>query len=255
MTITEIQNNAKTKMEKTKDVLRSDLMAIRAGRANPQLLDRITVDYYGTPTPLKNVANISAPEPRILQINPWDAKMVKDISRAIQASDLGLTPSNDGKVIRLMLPELTEERRKELTKLVRKTAEESKVAIRSIRRDAVDQVKKLKKNNEITEDDQKKAEEDIQKLTDAAIKDIDKIDAEKEKEIMEVEMRTLLLGLPLKQAEAILGEAGISPQVRVTDAPRREKKDGGTLRVVFASDDGKQLVAARFFDPISDPQP
>lgn len=186
MTITEIQNNAKTKMEKTKGVLRSDLMAIRAGRANPQLLDRITVDYYGTPTPLKNVANISAPEPRILQINPWDAKMVKDISRAIQASDLGLTPSNDGKVIRLMLPELTEERRKELTKLVRKTAEESKVAIRSIRRDAVDQVKKLKKNNEITEDDQKKAEEDIQKLTDAAIKDIDKIDAEKEKEIMEV---------------------------------------------------------------------
>ena len=177
MTITEIQNNAKTKMEKTKDVLRSDLMAIRAGRANPQLLDRITVDYYGTPTPLKNVANISAPEPRILQINPWDA---------IQASYLGLTPSNDGKVIRLMLPELTEERRKELTKLVRKTAEESKVAIRSIRRDAVDQVKKLKKNNEITEDDQKKAEEDIQKLTDAAIKDIDKIDAEKEKEIMEV---------------------------------------------------------------------
>ena len=185
MTIAEIQNNAKTKMEKTKDVLRSDLIAIRAGRANPQLLDRITVDYYGTPTPLKNVANISAPEPRILQINPWDSKMVKDISKAIQASDLGLTPSNDGKVIRL-LPELTEERRKELTKLVRKTSEESKVAIRSIRRDAVDQVKKLKKNNEITEDDQKKAEEDIQKLTDAAIKDIDKINADKEKEIMEV---------------------------------------------------------------------
>ena len=182
MTIAEIQNNAKTKMEKTKDVLRSDLIAIRAGRANPQLLDRITVDYYGTPTPLKNVANISAPEPRILQINPWDSKMVKDISKAIQASDLGLTPSNDGKVIRLMLPELTEERRK----LVRKTSEESKVAIRSIRRDAVDQVKKLKKNNEITEDDQKKAEEDIQKLTDAAIKDIDKINADKEKEIMEV---------------------------------------------------------------------
>ena len=143
MTIAEIQNNAKTKMEKTKDVLRSDLIAIRAGRANPQLLDRITVDYYGTPTPLKNVANISAPEPRILQINPWDSKMVKDISKAIQASDLGLTPSNDGKVIRLMLPELTEERRKELTKLVRK-------------------------------------------LTDAAIKDIDKINADKEKEIMEV---------------------------------------------------------------------
>ena len=178
MTITEIQNNAKTKMEKTKDVLRSDLMAIRAGRANPQLLDRITVDYYGTPTPLKNVANISAPEPRVLQINPWDAKMVKDISKAIQASDLGLTPSNDGKVIRLLLPELTEERRKELVKGVYDDAYN--------RRDAVDQVKKLKKNSEITEDDQKKAEEDIQKLTDAAIKDIDKIDAEKEKEIMEV---------------------------------------------------------------------
>ena len=119
MTIAEIQNNAKTKMEKTKDVLRSDLMAIRAGRANPQLLDRITVDYYGTPTPLKNVANISAPEPRILQINPWDAKMVKDISRAIQASDLGLTPSNDGKVIRLMLPELTEEEKRALCSIAR----------------------------------------------------------------------------------------------------------------------------------------
>ena len=181
-----IQDNAKTKMEKTKDVLRADLMAIRAGRANPQLLDRITVDYYGTPTPLKSVANISAPEPRILQINPWDVKMVKDITKAILASDLGLTPSNDGKVIRLMLPELTAERRKELTKLVRKTAEESKVAVRSIRRDAVEQVKKLKKNSEITEDDQKKAEDEIQKLTDNNIKDIDKITADKEKEIMDV---------------------------------------------------------------------
>ena len=181
-----IQDHAQEKMEKTKSVLRSDLMAIRAGRANPQLLDRITVDYYGTPTPLKNVANISAPEPRVLQINPWDQKMVKDISKAILASDLGLNPSNDGKVIRLMLPELTEERRKELTKLVRKTAEDSKVAIRSIRRDAVEQVKKLKKNGEITEDDQKRTEESIQKLTDANIKDIDKITADKEKEIMDV---------------------------------------------------------------------
>ena len=181
-----IQDNAKTKMDKTKDVLRADLMAIRAGRANPQLLDRITVDYYGTPTPLKNVANISAPEPRVLQINPWDVKMVKDISKAILASDLGLNPANDGKVIRLMLPELTAERRKDLTKQVRKIAEESKVAIRSIRRDAVDQVKKLKKNSEITEDDQKKAEEAIQKLTDNNIKEIDKITADKEKEILEV---------------------------------------------------------------------
>ena len=181
-----IQDNAKQKMEKTKDALRADLMAIRAGRANPQLLDRITVDYYGTPTPIKGVANVSAPEPRVLQINPWDAKMIKEISRAIQASDLGLTPSNDGKVIRLMLPELTAERRKELTKLVRKTAEESKVAIRNIRRDAVDQVKKMKKNSEITEDDQKEAEEAIQKLTDDNIKDVDKITADKEKEIMDV---------------------------------------------------------------------
>ena len=181
-----IQDNAKVKMEKTKDVLRADLMAIRAGRANPQLLDRITVDYYGTPTPLKNVANISAPEPRVLQINPWDVKMVKDISTAILASDLGLNPANDGKVIRLMLPELTAERRKDLTKQVRKISEESKVAIRSIRRDAVDQIKKMKKNSEITEDDQKKAEEAIQKLTDNNIKDIDKITADKEKEILEV---------------------------------------------------------------------
>jgi len=181
-----IQENAKVKMEKTKEALRADLMAIRAGRANPQLLDRITIDYYGTPTPLKNVANISAPEPRVLQINPWDVKMVKDISKAILASDLGLNPANDGKVIRLMLPELTAERRKDLTKQVRKISEESKVAIRSIRRDAVDQIKKMKKNSEITEDDQKKAEEAIQKLTDNNIKDIDKITADKEKEILEV---------------------------------------------------------------------
>lgn len=168
MTITEIQNNAKTKMEKTKDVLRSDLMAIRAGRADPQLL---TASRWITTArrPRSRTWRTSPRKTRILQINPWDAKMVKDISRAIQASDLGLTPSNDGKVIRLMLPELTE-RRKELTKLVRTEYQEKRwpsarsAATRSI------QVKKLKKNNEITEDDQKKAEEDIQKLTDAAIR-------------------------------------------------------------------------------------
>ena len=186
MTITEIQNNAKTKMEKTKDVLRSDLMAIRAGRANPQLLDRITVDYYGTPTPLKNVANISAPEPRVLQINPWDAKMVKDISKAIQASDLGLTPSNDGKVIRLMLPELTEERRKELTKQVKKYGESGKIAIRNIRRDAMDKVKAMKKKSEITEDEAKDYEKELQNLTDKRCKDIDVLTADKEKELMNV---------------------------------------------------------------------
>ena len=186
MTITEIQNNAKTKMEKTKDVLRGDLMAIRAGRANPQLLDRITVDYYGTPTPLKNVANISAPEPRVLQINPWDAKMVKDISKAIQASDLGLTPSNDGKVIRLMLPELTEERRKELTKQVKKYGEEGKVAVRNIRRDAMDEIKKKTKKSEITEDDQKNLEKELQDLTDKRCKEIDELTAKKDKELMAV---------------------------------------------------------------------
>ena len=186
MTITEIQNNAKTKMEKTKDVLRSDLMAIRAGRANPQLLDRITVDYYGTPTPLKNVANISAPEPRILQINPWDAKMVKDISRAIQASDLGLTPSNDGKVIRLMLPELTEERRKELTKQVAKMGDAAKVAIRNIRREANDLSKKMKKDGDMTEDELKASDKLIQDLTDKFIKNIDDITARKSKELMEI---------------------------------------------------------------------
>ena len=174
------------KMKKSIEAYKNELDTVRAGRANPNILSRVTVDYYGTPTPLKNVANISAPEPRVLQISPWDQKMVKDICKAILASDLGLNPSNDGKIIRLMLPELTAERRKELTKLVRKTAEESKVAIRSIRRDAVEQVKKMKKNSEITEDDQKKAEEAIQKLTDNNIKDIDKITAEKEKEIMDV---------------------------------------------------------------------
>ena len=174
------------KMQKTLDVLAKELAAVRAGRANPAVLDKITVEYYGAPTPLNQVAAISTPDPRTLAVQPWDGSVLKAIEKAIQVSDLGINPQNDGKQIRLSFPPLTEERRKELTKLVRKTAEESKVAIRSIRRDAVDQVKKLKKNNEITEDDQKKAEEDIQKLTDAAIKDIDKIDAEKEKEIMEV---------------------------------------------------------------------
>ena len=182
----QVMATAKEKMSKTCDVYFKEMQSLRAGRANPKLLDKITVDYYGAPTPINQLGNITSPEPRMLTISLWDAKALSLVEKAIQKSDLGLNPSNDGKVIRLIFPELNEERRKELTKLVRKTAEESKVAIRSIRRDAVDQVKKLKKNNEITEDDQKKAEEDIQKLTDAAIKDIDKIDAEKEKEIMEV---------------------------------------------------------------------
>ena len=181
-----IMETAKQKMEKTKDVLRSDLMAIRAGRANPQLLDRITVDYYGSATPLNQVGNISSPEPRMLVIQPWESSLIKEIEKAIQKSDLGLNPSNDGKIIRLIFPELNEERRKELTKKARKDAEDAKVAIRSIRRDAIEQIKKLKKDSLITEDDQRKAEEDAQKLTDKAIKDVDAICAAKEKEIMEV---------------------------------------------------------------------
>ncbi|HIQ72442.1 MAG TPA: ribosome recycling factor [Candidatus Onthenecus intestinigallinarum] len=184
--IKDVMDTAKQKMNKTKDVLRADLMAIRAGRANPQLLDRITVDYYGTPTPLTQLANISAPEPRLLQISLWDTKMLSAVEKAILKSDLGLTPSNDGKIIRLVLPDLTEERRKELTKVVRKNAEEAKVAVRAIRRDAMEQFKRLKKDSAITEDDQKKAEEDIQKLTDTAVKDIDKICSDKEKEILDV---------------------------------------------------------------------
>lgn len=186
MTVKEILDTAKDKMGKSAAVYQRDMVGLRAGRANPKLLDRITVDYYGTPTPINQVGNIAAPEPRLLTISPWDAKMIKDIEKAIQKSDLGLNPSNDGKIIRLVFPELNEERRKDLTKVARKSAEEAKVAVRAIRRDAMEQVKKLKKNSEITEDDQRKAEEDLQKLTDKAIKDVDAICAAKEKEIMEV---------------------------------------------------------------------
>ena len=186
MTLKEIQERAQAEMAKSQEALKKDFMAIRAGRANPQLLDRITFDYYGSMTPIKAAANISAPEPRVLQIIPYDTKAVKEICRAIQASDLGLTPSNDGKVIRLVMPELTEERRRDLTKVVRKTAEQYKVTMRSIRREAVEAIKKMKKNSEITEDDQKKGDDDIQKLTDKAIREIDRITAEKEKEIMDV---------------------------------------------------------------------
>lgn len=177
---------AKEKMEKTKEFYQRDMLALRAGRANPQILDRITVDYYGTPTPLKQMGNINSPEPRLLTIALWDPKAIPLVEKAIQKSDLGMNPSNDGKLIRLVVPELNEERRRELTKLVRKGAEEAKVAIRTVRRDAMEQFKKLKKDSQITEDDQRKAEDELQKLTDAQIKDVDKIAAEKEKEIMEV---------------------------------------------------------------------
>ncbi|MBQ4581259.1 MAG: ribosome recycling factor [Clostridia bacterium] len=182
----EILNQAKIKMDKTIVVLQNNMQAIRAGRANPKLLDRITVDYYGTPTPLNQIGNVTVPEARMMVIKPWEKNMLKQIERAIQTSDLGLNPNNDGEVIRLIFPELNAERRKDLTKQVKKGAEDAKVAVRSIRRDAIEQVKKLKKDSLITEDDQRKAEEDAQKLTDKAIKEIDNVAAAKEKEIMEV---------------------------------------------------------------------
>ena len=181
-----ILDTAKEKMSKTCAVYQREMSTLRAGRANPQVLDRITVDYYGTPTPLNQVGNISSPEPRLLVISPWEPKMITPIEKAIQKSDLGLNPSNDGKIIRLVFPELNEERRKELTKVAKKGAEEAKVAVRSIRRDAIEQIKKLQKNSEITEDDQHKAEEDAQKITDNAIKEVDAICEAKVKEIMEV---------------------------------------------------------------------
>ena len=184
--IDDVMNTAKEKMQKSCAVYERDMMGLRAGRANPQLLDRIMVDYYGTPTPIPQIGNISSPEPRLLVIAPWEAKMIPQVEKAIQKSDLGLNPSNDGKIIRLVFPELNEERRRDLTKIASKGAEETKVAIRSIRRVAIEQVKKLKKSSEITEDDQKDAEEEIQRLTDKAIKDVDAIYAKKEKEIMEV---------------------------------------------------------------------
>ena len=177
---------AKEKMGKTVAVLVKELSSLRAGRASAQVLDRILVDYYGSPTPVNQVGNFSSPEPRLLVITPYDPSVLNPLEKAIQKSDLGINPSNDGKCIRLVFPELTEERRKELVKAVRKKGEDSKVAIRSIRRDAIEQIKKQKKDGEVTEDDQKKLEEQAQKLTDSTIKDIDKIIADKEKEIMEV---------------------------------------------------------------------
>lgn len=182
----QVIDTAVDKMKKTTAVYQNDLRSIRAGRANPQLLDRVMVDYYGTQTPLTQMGNVSSPEPRMLVVSVWDQKALPLVEKAIQKSDLGLNPSNDGKIIRLVIPELNEERRKELTKLVRKGAEEAKVAVRSIRRDAMEQFKKLQKDGTITEDDQSKAEKKMQDKTDEAIKGIDAISAQKEKEIMEV---------------------------------------------------------------------
>ncbi len=177
---------AKEKMGKTITVLHKELSSLRAGRPNAQVLDRIMVDYYGTPTPVNQVGNISSPEARMLVITPYDPSVLNPLEKAIQISDLGINPSNDGKCIRLIFPVLTEERRKELAKTIQKKGEEAKVAIRSIRRDAIEQIKKAQKDSEITEDDRKKLEDQAQKLTDSHIKDIDKIVSDKQKEIMEV---------------------------------------------------------------------
>ncbi len=182
----EILDITRERMQKTIAVLRSELGGLRAGRANAQLLDRILVDYYGTPTPIQQLGNISTPEPRMLLISVWDVKAIPAVEKAIQKSDLGINPSNDGKVIRLLFPELNEERRKELVKVIKKKGEESKVAIRAIRRDANEQIKKDEKDKLITEDDRKSLDDKVQKLTDELIKEIDGILAAKEKEILAV---------------------------------------------------------------------
>ena len=174
------------KMDKTLDVLAENFGAVRAGRANAKVLDRICVEYYGQETPLNGVATISSPDARTLVIQPWDNTLLKEIQKAIQMSDLGINPQNDGRVIRLVFPQLTEERRKELTKQVKKYAEDAKVAMRNLRRDGMDYVKNLKKKSEITEDDQKKAEKDLQDLLDKYIKKVDEALAAKEKELMAI---------------------------------------------------------------------
>ncbi len=182
----EIKNKAQEKMEKSVNVMLSDFAAIRAGRANPAVLDKIRVDYWGTPTPIGQMAAISVAEARILVITPWDKTTLNSIEKAIQASDLGINPQNDGTTIRLIFPQLTEDRRKELCKGIKKYGEECKVTIRSIRRDTIEKFKKMQKNSEITEDDQKDCEKKVQDLTDKFCADIDKAVAEKEKEIMSI---------------------------------------------------------------------
>ena len=177
---------AKEKMGKTISVLKQELSGLRAGRANAQVLDRITADYYGTPTPLNQVAAISSPDPRSLMIQPWDATLLKAIEKAIQTSDLGINPQNDGRVIRLGFPQLTEERRRDLTKQVKKYGENGKVAVRNIRRDAMDKFKAMQKKSEITEDELKELEKELQDMTDKRCKQIDELTAKKETELMAV---------------------------------------------------------------------
>ena len=176
----------KVKMEKTIEVMKHEFNTIRAGRANVAVLDKITVDYYGAPTPIQQIASVSTPEPRILAIQPWDASALKLIEKAILASDLGINPTNDGKIVRLLFPQLTEERRRDLTKEVKNMAEGGKVAIRNIRRDAIDHFKKAQKASEITEDELKSLEKDMQDLTDKYVKEVDVESGKKEKELMEL---------------------------------------------------------------------
>lgn len=174
------------RIEKSKQVLKADLNTVRAGRANAALLDKVVVDYYGTPTQLKQMSNISTPDPRTLMITPFDPKCISDIEKGINIADIGITPSNDGKNIRLVIPQLTEERRVELTKTIKKMGEETKVAVRNLRRESIDKLKKQQKNGEISEDELAGELDDVEKMIEAAIKDIDAIVAEKEKEVMEV---------------------------------------------------------------------
>ena len=181
-----IKNKLEERSKKTISVLKEELNTVRAGRANAALLDKVMVEYYGVPTPLRNLANISVPDPRTLMITPFDAKSIGNIEKGINLANIGITPSNDGKIIRLVIPQVTEERRKELVKTVKKMGEDAKVAVRNLRREANDELKKLEKAHEITEDDLKKALDQIQKTTDKTIKEIDDIVAAKEKEILEV---------------------------------------------------------------------
>lgn len=186
MTIKEIHSVQEDKMKKAIEVLRKEYGSLRAGRATPSLLEKVMVDYYGSPTPVNQVANVSVPEPRMIVIQPWEKTMLNAIDKAIQKSDLGLMPTNDGIIIRLNIPQLTQERRSEIVKVIHKKAEECRVAIRNLRRDANDTIKKLEKDKTVSEDETKKAQDDIQKLTDRYIKEVDQIMAVKEKDIMEV---------------------------------------------------------------------
>ena len=182
----EVKKNLADKMEKTIDVLKKDLGSMRTGRASLSIFDNIMVDYFGTPTPINHVATLSVPESRLITIQPWDPKVISDIERAIQKSDLGINPSNDGKLIRIAIPSLTEERRKEIVKLVHKRGEEAKVSLRNIRREGNEEMKKLEKEEHLSEDDTKRSLDEIQKTTDSFIKKIDETVAHKEEEVMEV---------------------------------------------------------------------